>query len=216
MTYKPNKLKEMIPEYLNNSLSEQERQGFEDGLKKYPDVEKELHEFSEIKSAYKRIQEEIPSPSDAVFQKIMNTVRAEQKASAFTRKPGVFDLVRDFLGSAFSSPRVSWAVVGVQMAVILLLVISVPKPDVPITLSSGQNTHLSGKTIHVVFDAGAREMEIRAILNNVEGFIISGPTPNGLYTVMIDKDRDITQTLQELKNSPAIRFAEKGYGNSGE
>jgi len=216
MTYKSKKLRDMIPEYLNNSLSEQERQEFENSLKKYPDVEQEFLEFSEIKSAYKLVQEDVPIPSDAVFQRVMNTIKSEQKTSVVSRKPGFLDLIRDFFGPAFASPRVSWAVVGVQMAVILLLVVSVPQTDVPITLSSGQNNQLHGKTVHVVFDSETREMEIRTILNNVEGKIINGPTSNGLYTIIVDEDRDMAQVLKELKNSPAIRFAEKGYENGGE
>ncbi len=206
----------MIPEYLNDSLSEQERQAFEKSLQKYPDVEQEFMDFSEIKSAYKLVQEDVPSPSDAVFQKVMNTIKAEQKASASSRQPGLFDLMRNFFGPAFASPRVSWAVAGVQMAVILLLVVSVPKQDVPITLSTEQNNHLSGNMINIVFDAETREMEIRTILNKIEGDIINGPTPNGLYTILIDEDRDIAQVLKELKDSKAIRFAEKGYRNGGE
>lgn len=216
MTYKPDKLRDMIPEYLNNALSEQERQEFDLSIKKYPDIEEELREFSEIKSAYKLVHDEVPRPSDAVFQRVMSTIKADQKPSAVFRKPGFFDQVRDFFGPAFSSPRVSWAVVGVQMAVILLLVISVPRPNVPITLSSGQNYPLSGKTINVVFDSETREMEIRTILNKVEGIIINGPSSNGLYTIKIDEDRDVIQALEELNNSKAVRFAEKGYRNGGE
>ncbi len=211
MTYKPDKLRDMIPEYLNNALSEQDRQEFDHSIKKYPDVKQEFQEFSEIKSAYKLVQEDVPSPSDAVFQRVMNTIKTEQKTTTVPRKPGFFELMRDFFGPVFSSPRVSWAVVGVQMAVILLLVVSVPRQNVPITLSSGQNNQLSGHTINVVFESETREMEIRTILNNVEGLIINGPSSSGRYTILIDEDGDIANVLKELKNNKAIRFAEMGY-----
>ena len=59
MVYKPDELREMIPEYLNNALSEPERQAFEESLKEYPEVEQELREFSEIKSAYRLVEDEL-------------------------------------------------------------------------------------------------------------------------------------------------------------
>ena len=212
MGYKPDELREMIPEYLNNLLSELERQAFEESLKKYPEVEQEFREFSEIKSAYRLVQDELPGPSDAVFQRVLDRTKAGQKAAAISRKPGFLGLMRDFFGAAFASPRVSWAVAGVQMAVILFLLIVVPKPDVPITLSSGQSSHLSGRMINIVFDSEAKEMDIRTLLHEVDGIIINGPTSNGLYTILIDEDRDVALVLQELKQSGAIRFAEQGYG----
>jgi len=203
----------MIPQYLNKTLPEKERLEFELSLDKYPELKREFQEFSEIKSAYNAIQEDIPSPSDAVFNRVMNNVSSAKRASTVSGGLGFIEQIRRFFEPIFASPRVSWAVVGVQMAAILILVISVPRQSHYTTLTSEQGSQLSGIRINIIFDPGTREMEIRSILNQFEGRIINGPSSKGLYTILVKEDRDIKQTIEDLKKDKAVKFAEKGYGN---
>ena len=210
MTYDSKKLRDLIPEYLNGRLSKRDQTEFENGLDIYPDVKKEVREFTEIKSAYNTMQDDLPSPSDAVFQKVMRRIKPEQKATAFNGL-GVFEHMRHFFKPLFTSPRVSWAVVGVQMAVILLLVVSAPREDRFATLTSQPDGQIKGAMIHVVFAPDAKEMEIRKILNQFGGVIIYGPSSEGLYTIKINKDRDIEKLIKGLKDNKVVKFAEKGY-----
>ena len=210
MTYDPEKLRDLIPEYLNGTLSKREQTEFENSLDAYPDIKKEVQEFSEIKSAYNTMRDDLPSPSDAVFQKVMRRIRTEQKVTAYNGL-GFLEHVRRFFEPLFASPRVSWAVVGVQMAVIVLLLVSAPREDPFTTLTSHQAGQINGAIIHVVFTPDAKEMEIRNILNQIEGVIIYGPSPEGLYSVKIDEDRDIEKTIGGLKKNQAVKFAEKKY-----
>ena len=214
MTYKKDELRDMIPDYLNNNLPEQERLEFERSLGRFPDVERELLEFSKIKSSYAPIGDEIPSASEAVFQRVMKEISAEKKAPVVSRKAGFFDGVREFFRPVFASSRISWAVAGVQMVVILILVASIPHPDKYTTLSSGLSGVGRGKTLHIVFASETREMDIRGILNGIEGTIIDGPSSQGLYTVRINENKDMVRTLEELKKHKAVRFAEKGFDDA--
>ena len=209
MTYDPDKIRDLIPEYLNGTLSKQERTEFEHSLAAYPDLKKEVQEFKEIKSAYNTMQGDIPRPSDAVFQKVMRKIKTEQKTTAF-KEPGFLEHLRRFFEPFFASPRVSWTVVGVQMAIILLLVVSGPKEEQFSTLTSQQAGQLDGNTVNIVFAPDTREMEMRKILNQFEGVIIYGPSSEGLYTIKIDKDRNMEKTIEELKKNKAVKFAEKG------
>ena len=208
MTYNPEKLRDLIPEYLNGTLSKREQTAFENSLDTYPDIKKEVQEFSEIKSAYNAMQDDLPSPSDAVFQKVMRRVRTKQKATAFNGL-GLLDRVQRFFEPLFASPRISWAVVGVQMAVILLLVVSAPIQDRFTTLTSQQAGQINGNTVNVVFAPDTREMDIRNILKQIEGVIVYGPSSEGLYTIKIDEDRDMEKSILELKKNKAVKFAEE-------
>ena len=213
MTYDSKKLRDLIPEYLNGRLSKRDQTEFENGLDIYPDVKKEVREFTGIKSAYNTMQDDLPSPSDAVFQKVMRRIKPEQKATDFNGL-GIFEHMRRFFEPLFTSPRVSWTVVGVQMAVILLLTVSAPREDRFATLTSQQAGQIKGAMIHVVFAPDAMEIEIRNILNQFEGVIINGPSFEGLYTIKINEDRNIEKTIEALKKNKAVKFAEKGYFSS--
>ena len=60
MTYEREKLRELIPLYVNETLSEEERGEFENSLDQYPEMSQELEEFAEIKASYRGLEKTIP------------------------------------------------------------------------------------------------------------------------------------------------------------
>jgi len=200
MTYKPDELRELIPPYLNGTLSQDKRQKFEEALNKYPELKRELMEFSEIKNLYKEIEEDIPPPSDLLYKRILSNIKYEAETVSASRKKGFF-----------SSPRLSWGIVAVQLVIILLLVITTLKEDRFRTLTSEYISRGEGIRINVVFDKESREKEIREILNSIGASIISGPSPEGLYTIELKDKRDTESVLKILRSSRIVRFAERAY-----
>ena len=178
----------------------------EDNLDQYPDLKQELKEFSEIKEVYKGIEDEIPIPSQFLYQRALRRVESEAKASsAFLVK------IKEFSRGLFSSPRVSWGVAAVQFAIILLLFVNLLGGDRFRTLTSGDVLKKEGVVIHVVFDKESREREIREVLQKVGAIIISGPSPEGLYTIKIGEKEDVEKVLGILRKTEIVRFAERAY-----
>lgn len=205
MTYKPDEIRELIPLYLNKRLSEKERQEFEDVINKYPELKKELKEFLEIRDLYKDLEDEIPQPSDTIYKRIMDNIRPETKTSVIKKK-----VYLEVLKALFSSPRVSWAVVAVQVIIILFLLIRLPEGDKLKTLTSEYIMQGEGVKINIVFDEDAKEKEIREILNRTGATVIGGPSEEGLYIIQI-KDQDIETKLTVLRNTRIVRFVERSY-----
>ncbi len=204
-------LRERIPLYLIGRLSEKERKAFEEGLKQFPDLKKEVAEFSAIKEFYGEIEQEIPVPSDTLYLRILEKVRRGSKISLPFLLKGYIDGLAQFLKSLYWSPRLSWGVVAVELAIILFLVFSLSNGERLKTLTSKERQSGEGVRIHIVFDRDAKEGEIREILSRVGGIIIHGPSPEGLYTIEVKDHPDIDSVLRILKETGIIKFAESAF-----
>lgn len=208
MTFRSKALKEMIPMYLNGRLSELEKEELEKDLIKYPELKHELMEFSEIREIYKDIEEEMPPPSDILYGKIVRNIRSGNQEISF-KKEGWKTHVGAVLKTIFFSPKVSWAVVAVQLAIILVLVVFAPGEKIFRTLTSESPVEREGIRINVVFKEDAKEREVRDIITKAKATIVSGPTYDGLYVLEIINNREIDSVLHNLKSSDIVRFAEK-------
>jgi len=206
MSYSPDEWRELIPLYLNGRLSERERKEFEDYLHQYPELKRELKEFSEIKEVYKGIEKEVSIPSHFLYQRILRKVESETVGSlTFLVK------IKEFFRNSFSSPRVSWGVAAVQFAIILLLLVNLFRGDGYITLTAEDNLKKERTGIHVVFNMESKEREIRTVLQKVGATIVAGPSPEGLYTIRLEKKGDVEKVLKFLRETEIVRFAERAY-----
>lgn len=206
MSYSPDEWRELIPLYLNGRLPERERKAFEDCLQLYPELGRELREFSEIKDVYKGIEKDVSIPSHFLYQRILRRVESEtDKSFTFSVK------IKEFLRNCFSSPRVSWGVAAVQLAIILLLLVNLFRGDGYVTLTSEGIVKKEGTGIHVIFNMESKEKEIRAVLQKVGATIVAGPSPEGLYTIRIEKKQDVEEVVKLLRETKIVRFAEKAY-----
>lgn len=205
---RPEALKEMIPMYLNGRLSASEKEELEKAMVTNPELKHELMEFSEIIGTYQDIEEEISPPSDMLYAKILQNIRSNRKKQS-RKKEGYRIQVWEFLKTLFSSPKVSWTVVAVQLMIILALIVFTPGEKVFRTLTSEYPVQGEGIRINVLFEEDAKEREVRDLLSKAKANIVNGPTPNGLYIVEIKNNRDIDMVIQNLKSSDIVLFAEK-------
>jgi hypothetical protein len=211
MIYSFDKLRELIPRYLNNTLSEKEREEFEDTLNRYPELKLELKEFSEIKQTYKEIEKDVPPPSDVLYQRVLKNIQPQIRLSLIPQRKGYLEQIQEFLKRVSGSPRISWGIVAVQFAIILLLLITLPQRDGFKTLTSRQPLPGEGIKINVIFDKGSKEKEIREMLNRVGATIVMGPSLDGLYILEIKEGQDVEKVLKQLKKTGVVNFAEKAY-----
>jgi len=211
MTYSLEELRELIPLYLNNQLSEKEKKEIEDALHQHPELKSELKEFSEIKEIYKEIEKDVPLPSDALFQRVLKNIQPQIKFSLVPAKKSYLGQIQDFLKRVLGSPRVSWGIVAVQFAIILLLLIALPKEGPFRTLTSRTPLPAEGIKINVIFDKESKEKEIMDLLIKAGAIIIRGPSPEGLYIIEIERNQDIKRVIEDLKETRIVKFAEMAY-----
>lgn len=82
------------------------------------------------------------------------------------------------------------------------------------TLSDSEISKPHENEIRVVFANDTNQQQIDAILANVQGQIVAGPTEQSVYTVRINQastKKNIMDALAELRKNPKIIFAEPAY-----
>lgn len=214
MTYNLDQLKEMIPIYLNGRLSEKDRIAFNDGLKRFPELEKELAEFSDIQESYTEVENDIPLDSDALFARIQDNIQAEEKqAPAFQIKKWFQHLIQR-LSAWYHTPALSWSVAGLQFAALLFVIALIPRDNHYETYSSSSGQK-DGILINAVFKPGAKEMEIRTLLQQIGASIVDGPTASGLYVLEVDASANVDAIIQKLDESEIVRLVEKSLSSLG-
>lgn len=218
MTSSLEEFKSMIPVYLNGRLSQAETKAFEDALEKYPELKQELKEFSVIQQSYDTLAEKISVDSEAIFSRIRRNIQSEkQKQRTPSFGGGEFlERVRERVGNLFHSPRLSWSVAAVQFAVIIALVVIVPKENIFKTYTSTSVTGKSRVRINVVFNEDAREAQIRGLLQETGTIIVDGPFASGLYVLEITNDSHVDAVISELIKSEIVRLAEKSLSHLSE
>lgn len=209
MIFNPEEFKERIILYLNGRLSEKEREIFEETLKEDPERAREFREFLEIKEGYGGLEEGISIPSEALYERILKNIQPQIMLSLTPSRKGFFEKVEDLSKWVFHSPHFSWGIVAVQLALILFLLIAIPKENVFKTFTLTKPIPAEGVKINIVFNQEAKEKEIRELIHKIGGTIVSGPSLEGLYVIEIKEGKDIEKVLTHLKESGIINFVEK-------
>jgi hypothetical protein len=209
--YTPEKIRDMIPMYLNGTLSKDQIQSFEESIRFYPDLQKELEEFSDIQSVYHRMEKDVNPTSDLLFDRILKNIQADAQPTLEKNKNRVFHTLFQSFAEWFHSPKVAWVVAAVQLVLIAAILIAGPMKQEYRTLSSGQDVSESGVQINIVFKKEAKESDIRATLQKIKANIIQGPSAQGRYTIQIRDKKNMKRVLEILRKTDIIRFAEKAY-----
>jgi hypothetical protein len=97
------------------------------------------------------------------------------------------------------------------LAIILLLLVNLFRGSGYVTLTSEDILKKEGTGIHVVFNMESKEREIRAVLQKAGATIVAGPSPEGLYTIKVEKKQNVEEVLKFLRETKIVRFAERAY-----
>lgn len=209
MKYSIEELKAMIPIYLNGSLPEPEVKALEEALRRYPELETELMEFSEIQKSYAGIEDNLSIDSDAVFSRVRDGIRSQSRHADETLSDGPAAQLLRFVKRIYHTPALSWSMAGLQFAALLALFFLVPQQAIFKTYSYTSSTDTDKVHLNVVFREEAKEIEIRTLLQKLDAAIVSGPSAAGLYVLAVDKAADMDALLRQLDASPIVRLAKK-------
>lgn len=205
MAYAKNTLRDMIPLYLAGRLSQEEAETFLEQLADYPELERELMEFSLLDVG--RQDDADPADFDNLFHKIDARIRhgdgpapaqsaMQERFTRWLRRP-VFPWGLALLQSVLLAGLIAWQ-----------LNPSLPGQDAPASNAMGDRPRAT--TMYVVFHDAATSEEIVRLLRDLQLSIIAGPSPNNSFVVASRKaESDIQQQLLRLKSSPPVRFVER-------
>jgi hypothetical protein len=185
---------ELLPFYINGSLSTADRAWVEGYLTKHPSARAELQWYESLQT---RLREDVPPVSSEVgMERALRRIRAERLASQGTRRPAApspLERLRGWLVGVLPQPMLrpafasAMAIVAVQTVVIATLVVERDDPSEIRALRA--SVVEKGPYLKVNFKADARETDIRMLLVEVHGSLAAGPGQLGDYYVRVPEQQ---------------------------
>jgi hypothetical protein len=212
---------ELLPWYVNGRLEGREREGVEMHLSTCPSCQAELGHCRDLAAAVQATGETAWSPSPSQFSRLLARIDAAEAHGA--QNGGWLERLRarytKHLLVLQSTPRLVRWTLAAQGAMILLLVgvlvwqaPSSPEPLYRTLADDSEHAPGSQARLQVVFADDMTERELRALLTNIEGTIVKGPSPLGIYTVEIPVSADsrdlVDPILDAVRAHPKVRLAE--------
>ena len=216
---------ELLPWYVNSTLSERERREVNEHLASCAPCMAELEQLAVLQLAVVESADEMPAPSQARMKQAMAQIdefeRARQSVRAETNSwlSDFWDSIADALFSwCGPMPTLARAVVAAQFLVIIGLAgglgYSFWQREPSTTLSGTQQGHGDRSRIKIGFEEAITEGQLRKLLGEFRGEIVSGPSAQGLYTVEVPiapgNTDELDRLVQNLRGQQQlITFAEK-------
>jgi anti-sigma factor RsiW len=219
---------DLLPWYASGSLAEEERSAVEQHLATCDRCRKELEEVKLLKSDLQADHAAQPAPPSDLFERIAARVEVaapdheKVQRDRATIKPSWWERLEEWSRGIFApqwAPAVASLVIVLQVAAIALLLNSLSGPELEQfkTLSDpGVVQPVPGTVVRIrlAFEENASQGEIRALLNEIRGRIVDGPTPAGFYLLEVPvnaQDQAVPEkVLEKLRARPGlVRFAER-------
>jgi hypothetical protein len=206
------RLDELLPFYVNGTLSDAEREQVETYLQAHPEAQAEAQWLRSLQS---KVREYAPPVSaevglDRALQRIRTEGPAPQGARRAAAQPGFGARLRGWLSALVPQSVVRPALAGamalavVQGVVIVQLMERHEDDSTELrTLRSGTAPAEAGPYLKLNFKADAREADIRLLLVGINGSLAAGPGQLGDYYVRVPAAQLPAITAQ-LKASPIV------------
>ncbi len=199
---------ELLPFYVNDTLSPDDRAWFEAYLREHPAANEELHWVDSLQA---RLREDVPAVSSEVgMERVLRRIRSEHPAPQRPRQSAqrsTLQRAREWLASLVPQPMLrpafaaALAVVVAQGAVIAMLV---GQHDDDSQIRALQATVVDhGPYLKVNFKPDARETDIRLLLVKVNGSLAAGPGQLGDYYVRVPEEH-IAAAQQAIAGSTIV------------
>lgn len=183
---------ELLPFYVNGTLSEADRAWVESYVREHPKAAAELHWCRSLQT---KIREDQPAVSSEVgMERALRRIRSEGPAPQLARRAAqasAMEKLRDWFASLVPQPMLRPAFIG-AMAVVALQTVVIVQMAGTGEDDAGQIRAIPGKTVveqgpwlKVNFKGEAREADIRMLLVETHGSLAAGPGQLGDYYVRV-------------------------------
>jgi anti-sigma factor RsiW len=213
MTVEHQRASELLPWYVNATLSRQEMVLVEAHLATCPECRQDLEICRGLSAAVRSTaaaEEKQWAATPVKVARVLN--RLPRERGTRSREKG---LLPDLFSWLPDTPRAArFALAAQALAVVALaavLLLRAPSPAYE-TLSRPQSANAAQRArLHVVFAPEVTESALRQMLQGIGAVIVDGPSPAGVYTVELafpasERER-IAQIGQRLAADPDVRFA---------
>lgn len=194
---------EVLPWFVNGSLEDQELEQVERHLAGCEECRHEASELQQLAKIMVGSGAPMVMPDEAFPELLSKIEEAERRDSVPWGR---------WLGPFLRPVLVAGLVVIVMLAALLWRQ-SIPRPPAAFQTLSDSVTAVESKGLRVrmVFSSEVDEGTLRSLLLEVEGQIIGGPSPYGVYTVELPAEEDPVvraRLLEEIRARREVEFLE--------
>ena len=221
----------LLPWYVNNTLSPEERLLVEQHLSQCLYCQDQLEMEKSIHAVTNSTKLQTSTSDQALFNRLLNDIEADEETADIrqfdTNKQKTFN--RSRLTEFFSTANLLKALLSFQLiSAVLMAFVLVDRntldgiiyntdPTFRTLSSESAPTSIDSARYKILFSKQAQEGEIRQLLQEIRGEIVSGPSINGVYSVDV-KGTELAKInysskslLNYLRNNPSIVFVELLY-----
>ena len=207
-------LNQLIPWYVNGTLSPEESDQLEQHLKSCVSCQSEVEWMRNVGTTMTGLANE-PFPAKPSFDKALAAVEHWEQSKNDAPLGWLTKLWKEIWNSATPIARYAMAA---QLAAIAILCVALWFSHHPTTppytvLSGDEPSNSGGVRLTVSFAPDTTVDQVRQILGDIGGNIIGGPSANGICIVQLptsaSKDSDVQVTIDELHKNKAVRFVER-------
>jgi hypothetical protein len=200
---------EVLPWFVNGSLEDQELEQVERHIAGCEECRHEASELQQLARIMVGAGAPMVTPDDA-FPELLSKIEEAERLQAV---PWPRRLLFAFSAGPFLRPVLVTGLVVIVMLAALLWRQSVPRPPEAFrTLSDpAVAVESTGLRVRMVFGSEIDEGTLRSLLLEVEGQIVGGPSPYGVYTVELPAEEDPAaraRLLEEIRARKEVEFLE--------
>ncbi len=206
----------LLPWYLTGTLKEAERRTVDEHLATCADCRAELDSLAQLRAPLQAALAAEPTPVLHVKEAVMAQVRTEREArhspNASPSDGWAGHAVEQWFRNLFAPrwvPALAATLLIGQFA--LLLWTAGPQTIPPPDQVTSRGVSPAAVRVMLVFQKSASEARIRAVILNLKGRLVDGPTADGVYTITIPaaESAGLEASLKRLQQqTDLIRKAE--------
>lgn len=190
----------LLPWYLTETLGPAERAQVHAHLERCADCQAELASLREVREQVREAFTEPAVAPESARRRVMERVRRATVERHEASRRLALDRVAEFFRQLLIpkwAPAGAMAVIALQLGVLLW---AVREPESSSQISSRVVSTPTAR-VQVLFAPEAREVEIRLLLGEVRGQIVSGPAADGTYIVEVlaSDDARVQAKLETLR-----------------
>ncbi|MBN1255760.1 MAG: zf-HC2 domain-containing protein [Deltaproteobacteria bacterium] len=193
----------LLPWYLNGTLEKEEKAAVKKHLRHCSICQEELAAIKKEQKGYQAIAEEIPVPQ--IFPHLMAEIEKRERT------------IWQRVASLIPRPQPALLIVTQLIVIAGLIGLFTLNPwgageRFYRTLSGPQAVEGTGPKVSILFQDGVQEKTAREVILEINGTIVRGPSPMGIYTVELQSDmsaeelQGIISSLRQKRD--VIRFVE--------
>lgn len=177
-----NEIEQLLPFYVNGTLSRAEQERVEGALLANPELREELDILSKLQTEMKAM-ELAQSPGELGLKRLQKSFRTETSVDT-SKNTAAND----------NSVKVGWKFAAVAACLLLVVqtLVFVPEwnEDRDLISAGGSVIQPHGRLYSVTFAPDAREEDIRALMLSINGRFVDGPSALGVYRLSVPGVQD--------------------------